>query len=342
MEIGSYFWSVEEKKRDIRFFLSGRTALDYIIRDILLHSMVDGVLLPSYCCHSMIEPFYRNHIPVRFYDIVYQNGKLTADVPEVKGNYIFFHMEYFGYDSLPEWNKSKHSQNYICVMEDRTHSWAKNHAKSCDADYFFISYRKWSGFDGIAIAAKTGGKFKAPQNNQQKEDYNCLFEKAKKQKENYIMGIQKDKSDFLKLFKNAEEQLEIDYVNYAPSIQTLQQFFNWDVLEMKKTRRANAKYLIQNLKDIPEITLLASALSPQDVPLHVPVLVSPKYREPLRAFLISKEIYCPIHWQLTNSHEGISDKARILYDRELSLICDQRYGINEMERILIYIKEFFR
>ena len=99
-EIGSDFWKAELKKNDIRFFLSGRTALEYIIRDICTDTVFDSVLLPSYCCHTMIEPFVRHGMDIRFYDVYYSQGKLCADIPEPQKREIFFLIEYFGYSKL--------------------------------------------------------------------------------------------------------------------------------------------------------------------------------------------------------------------------------------------------
>ena len=62
MEIGSEFWKYNKKyiSENEELFLSGRTALDAIIKDILSEYRIESALLPSYCCHTMIEPFIRN------------------------------------------------------------------------------------------------------------------------------------------------------------------------------------------------------------------------------------------------------------------------------------------
>lgn len=38
-------------------------------------------------------------------------------------------------------------------------------------------------------------------------------------------------------------------------------------------------------------------------PLFVPVIVEDKIRMPLRNYLISKEVYCLIHWPLSNQQK---------------------------------------
>ena len=72
-EIGSEFWTTEYYAGEERFFLSGRTALDFIIRDITAEICVNKVFLPALCCHSMIEPFLSNGLSVNFYDVCLEN-----------------------------------------------------------------------------------------------------------------------------------------------------------------------------------------------------------------------------------------------------------------------------
>ena len=73
-----------------------------------------------------------------------------------------------------------------------------------------------------------------------------------------------------------------------------------------------------------------------DVPLFVPVLVKDSLRDPLRRFLIGNQIYCPVHWPDAGTGGG-----KELYAGELSLLCDQRYGQEDMQRQINTIKEFF-
>ena len=73
MEIGSEFWLEREvqpmKERDGVYTLSGRTAIDVILQDILLKRSVKNVYMPAYCCDSMIAPFAARGIEVELYDV---------------------------------------------------------------------------------------------------------------------------------------------------------------------------------------------------------------------------------------------------------------------------------
>lgn len=71
----------------------------------------------------------------------------------------------------------------------------------------------------------------------------------------------------------------------------------------------------------------------------MPVIVENGIRDILREYLIVNGIYCPIHWPLTQMHNISADERRI-YDEELSLLCDQRYNVTDMEIQLDYINRF--
>ena len=78
-EIGSEFWLEEVKDskdnifdyikigKDQKYFAFGRTALDYILRDI---NRTNGIAyLPDYCCQSMIQPFIDNGYKIEYYKV---------------------------------------------------------------------------------------------------------------------------------------------------------------------------------------------------------------------------------------------------------------------------------
>ena len=62
----------------------------------------------------------------------------------------------------------------------------------------------------------------------------------------------------------------------------------------------------------------------------------------LRKYLIDNAIYCPIHWPKSKFHNGINQRAEMLYSQELSLVCDQRYGSEDMNRIVECIRKYYK
>ena len=327
-EIGSEFWD-EDRLGDVKYLMTGRTALEFIIRDLLVEHDIKSVLMPSYCCHTMIMPFVLHGIDVRFYDVFFDHG-MKKDIPERKENEVFYRIKYFGFDDLQGDTQSE------LDIEDETHSWMSG-IKS-NADYTFASYKKWTGISGIAIATKKHGKFiNVPLDENQV--FNELREKAFRLKKEYVITGSGNKSDFLNLFSEAEEMIENDYSGYKPSRESLECLLELDTKSIRAKRRRNAKYLIDEMKKIPQVQLIYDQIGIKDAPLFVPILAH--NRDELRRYLIQNEIYLPVHWPLSDYHKGISERARILYNQELSVICDQRYGLEDMKRIIMTMVDYY-
>ena len=96
----------------------------------------------------------------------------------------------------------------------------------------------------------------------------------------------------------------------------------------RRIRQENARVLYEGLGNRVKFMFPVENM---DCPLFVPILLP--NRNEVRAHLTKNEIYCPVHWP---KPEGCDSN---IYDLELSLICDQRYGIEDMERIVSVIKE---
>lgn len=332
-EIGSDFWNTE--KTNTEFFLSGRTAEEYIIRDILETRIIKSALLPSLCCYTMIEPFLRNNIPVNFYDVISDDG-LRAVLPEKRDNEILLYLDYFGYGRVKGLETVK---DWDVTIEDCTHSWIRKNGT--DADYSFISFRKWTGFTAIARADKKNERFVIKQDNEQSIRYEKNRKKAMELKRDFLeygVGV---KESYLTQFQCAEELLASDYIGYRPAYESLVQLLSLNENAIRKKRRWNSRVLYEGLKDIKQIKFLIAELSDLDVPLNVPVLIENGLRNKLRRYLIDHDIYCPIHWPLSELHT-ISMNAKEIYDKEISLVCDQRYNTSDMKREVRLIKSFFR
>lgn len=352
-EIGSDFCKAEHLKDDSKYFLSGRTALDYIIRDIMKSHKVKSALLPSYCCHSMIEPFRRNGIEVRFYDVFPdKESGICVCIPDAQQDEIFYDAFYFGYTDKKGYDRNKIRSQWKILIEDQTHSWLSSYKSIVEEDtqdidykihplkYSYISYRKWSGFAGIASAKKYGDIFQEECLKDINERYSRLRLKAVAMKEQYLAGKGGEKQEYLSLFHQAEELLETNYIGYRPTTEDLEKLMNLDTLFIIRRRKENAEILVNGLKKVSEIKLLFPVVKEGDVPLFVPILVEEK-RDKLRKYLIQHGVYCPIHWPISEWHKGLSVRGTVIYGQELSLICDQRYESEDMIKIVELIVDFF-
>ena len=328
-EIGSEFWDVPTcSKNDlfpesVKWFLSGRSALKSIISEIKgCHS----VALPSWCCDSMIKPFADAGYKIDFYPVFYRGGL----VQEIGLNSdVLFLMDYFGYTGM---NQDLANHKGV-VIRDLTHSIFS--ATYSDADYYFGSLRKWCG-------VWTGGyAWSQDQHDLNTKDdtdygYTSLREKAMQLKSRYIHGQGVQNKAYLQIFEKAEETL--DSIGNLPAAERdvfLAGRLNVDMI--KSTRRTNAEVLRAAFPD----WLVFPEMKETDCPMFVPVLVPKKQRDNLRRYLIEHEIYCPVHWPLSE-HQKPDSETEFLYKNELSLVCDQRYTKEDMNRIVETVYAFWK
>ena len=343
-EIGSEYW-LEQKvpeatrrvegpllpsKEDI-YVLSGRTAIDLIIQDILKTRKIRNVYIPAWCCDSMIAPFMAQGICVDFYDIRF-DGTLVCHTDCTDDTDIFYVTNYFGYENtLSVETVRRFKDQGAIVLYDRTHSFLmENDPYLTLADYSFASIRKWMGVIGGAVVAGVGECELKP----------CPYldgkEKAMRMKKAFIEGDETiDKQVFLNLYAEFGHHLAEDYQNYEMDDLSYALYKSADIAAMRCKRRENAQYLHEHLKGVKFI----GELTDNAVPLFVPVFFdNTEHRNVVRKKLIDAQIYCPIHWPKP-AQIPADFEANKIYDTELSLICDQRYNTEDMQRIVAVINE---
>lgn len=329
-EIGSEFWDVPciDQRNSIfpestQWFLSGRSALKAVIREL---GGAGSVSMPSWCCDSMIKPFAEAGFEVRFYPVYFRDGQLIQEWSYDSD--VLFLMDYFGYTGpSPDLSGFKGT-----VIRDVTHSVFAS--EPCDAEFYFGSLRKWCGvWTGGYAWAKDGRRLQPLL----KDDagYAALRRQAMLQKAEYISGIRGDKG-YLQIFIETEELLEnADALPAAD--RDVEMAEKLDTETIRSRRRANADVLRSTFAD----WTMFPKRSPNDVPMFVPVLVPDGKRNELRRYLIQREIYCPVHWPLSEYHR-LHARECFIYDNELSLVCDQRYTEDDMDRMAETIKAFWK
>jgi len=317
---------------------SGRSALKFYLKEIYLKKNEKKVfLLPSYLCHSVIQPFIELKIPFQFYKI---NKNLEIDCTYLKnlisnsvGVILFIH--YFGfpqnkiilkfYDILKKFR--------IDIVEDITHSILTNET-GIYGDYVFSSLRK-------IFPLPDGGLLKSNQENLP----NIELTKGNDDiwgkrlvgflyKDKYLRGKIKDKNLFLSLLREAEDLLDTRKIETLSMTKFSRFLLNKiDFSQIINIRRQNFNFLLEKLIGSKQVTPLYKNLREKICPLGFPVIT--EKREFLMDKLIENNIFPPIHWVLP----GLIDKLKFSESWELSnqiltIPCDQRYLIADMQYIV--------
>ena len=322
-EIGSEFWDVPIANvqnhlfpENTKWFISGRGALSFIIDDIVGTQRFHTIALPSWCCFSMIKPFVDAGLKVEFYS-PFKSTKFMTDAVLI--------MDYFGYTGGSAIDKYEG-----VVIRDVTQSLFS--VTYTDANYYFGSLRKWAGFwTGGFAWGKWNNNFPIESVD---DEYMKLRKIAMEQKKGYIERAHSSK-EYLNTFKKAEELLTYQKITTG-AVRDTTLARRLDVDFIRSRRRENAKVLLDKVRELA----IFQEIKETDCPMFVPIRVQDGKRDQLRNHLISKDIYCPVHWPVSEFNI-LDESSRIIYEEELSLVCDQRYSVLDMGRICEAIDEFF-
>ncbi len=335
-EIGSEFWFEDDlpqavSDRDGVYVLSGRTAIDLIVQDILKTRKIRNIYMPAWCCDSMLAPFVAHVIHVVFYDVVHtESTEIICHMDCMDNTDICYVTNYFGYENtMPIEMVKRCKEQGAIILYDRTHSiLMEDDPYLALADFGFASLRKWMGVIGGAVVNGVSDcQLKSC-------PYLALKEKAMGMKKAFIEGDRSiDKQSFLDLYSEFGHHLAEDYQNYEMDDVSYALYKTMDFSAMRCKRKENAQFLHDNLKGVKFI----GELTENAVPLFVPIFFeTPEQRTAVRKKLIEAQIYCPIHWPKP-ALIPVNLEANKLYNSELSLICDQRYDLADMERMVTLI-----
>lgn len=311
------------QKQQLNLFASGRGAFAAILKSFFNKNntmqILKGVLLPDYLCSSVTKVCIDNHIPYHFYHI---KENFLPDEEELL-NLIEQHsaillISYFGIinvDVIAKKIKEK-KQNICVIIDDVQNFYSSNDLSFCD--YRFNSYRKWFAVpDGAEVFCKNKNIDISLDSNsfaQYKFAGNIL--------KNFSKWV--DDKICLSLIEKGERILDSDYLCDCSEIsKSLIPLINYE--EVKQRRKDNAAFLHSELVKLG----IRHIYNSEAVPFFVPVFID--NRAEIRNEMFKNNIFTPIHWPYESGKLSGTRKNRI-YDIELSLICDQRYSIKDMEK----------
>ncbi len=343
-EIGSEFWLADreigdrylDKFKNAKYVFSGRTAIDYIVKDII-NKGIENIYLPSYLCQSIVDAVEKNNLNIIYYDVYAESGRFCADLPqEVVEKSAMFICDYFFFD------KEHYSKlldfakvSGITVIHDITHSLLSDNLDIKDDEYYFASLRKWLPVPDGAILGGTYKNLKISKTLPLA--HTEIKMQAMKKKRDYMLNNIGDKAAFIELYQQAEEIVENEYACKQISCKALDIISSINFNRVISARKNNAKTISQQLKDIGAFSVIYQE---DCCPIFVPIMFSSKeQRDNFRNYMIEQNIYLPIHWNKPDQVIA-SQKTQQTYDNILSIVIDQRYAHDDMQKIVDSAKRF--
>ena len=277
--------------KEFTFTGGGYYSLYRIIDDI---DFMDDeeILFPSYLCPTILTPFKKRNIKYKFFQV---NKNLEIDIQELKSKInrktraVFF-INFFGFPPDEQAIEYLFSlkKSGIVLIEDCVQSFFSE--INLIGDYAFNSFRKFLPLDGSVIISEH--KLNTNTINLRFSMY-FFYKGIGKflRMLNIHFPIIDTSSLFLRLFKLAEDNYyKHEYVNFD--------FWNKYILSkldinfMSECREKNFNKMLHEFKELAIINRIKENI----IPLGFPILVG--NRDEFRKVLISRKIFCPIHWKL--------------------------------------------
>ena len=256
------------------------------------------------------------------------------NLEKFKINSIFF-IDYFGFyhnQHTIEYLKKIQNQG-ITIIEDAVQMLWFN-KRNFIGDYVFNSYRKFIPIDGSIILCNKIKKYEFKKDNYY-EKVNCARIK-KTAFQNLAIG---NEGEFLDLYEEAEEEYyKREYINGMDEA-SRRMLSKIDYKFIFNRRKENYFYLHDRLVKNNNVKIIFKKdLIIDNSVLGLPILID--NRDEIRKKLRLDSIYCPVHWNILN--EKWSNKyveSRYVSKKIITLPIDQRYNINDMERLAAAIED---
>lgn len=320
------------------FFNSGRSAIEALMR-YLKKADYCKVYLPSFICDSVTEAILRAGLEVKYYKV---NTDLSIAVDElnIPQKTIFYVVQFFGQQI------SKNLINYINklkskgvpIVEDISLSLLSSDDEYVGfGDFIIGSLRKWFPIPdgGILLSKQLLPEFCLQDSANNYTLYYFIAQTLKK------LYLKSHNPSFKKVFWDYNQEgmktLFQDYTLRKMSKVSMDLYLQLNINYIRRKRIANYDNLYKMLLTIPPIKILVQR-NGMMTPMGMVILS--ERRDELFEYLISKNVYCNIHWRKNQSIEQY-EESKFLSERCLTIPCDQRYSSRHMQYIFEMFYDFY-
>ena len=303
---------------------SGRAAL-YAILMALSRKGINNILLPEYICPTVVTTVTAAGFTYRYYRI---DEEFRPDINDVAAKAddasAVLVVNYFGLQNLTETIRAIKSRipSGKIIEDDVQAFFSYISRQSPVADYSFTSLRKWFPVPDGGLARSLTDDITSPgeQNGFWDKKLSGLVLKGLRDSLGSIDKV------YLGLLREGEELIDKSLSATGSAI-TRAVIERTDFIETASIRRNNSAVILSGLADIG----LEPMIRPDSdsVPFFIPVRLDD--RDSVRRELFRHNIFCPVHWPADDVITGL---GTVMSEQELSIIIDQRYGLEDMERIL--------
>ena len=312
---------LKPKDEDCYHYASGRAALYQILKYLKEQRGITSVLLPDYLCSTILVPIKKLGLNYSFFPLndILELEQSSFDEIYKKGCAVLL-INYFGLQDLtPQIETIRSIDPLAIIIEDDVQAYYEFKASLGGVDFKYTSLRKTFAIpDGGLV--KTEYSLPVIDKPNTFGQYKAAAALMKSMREGNF-----DDSVYLDISKMGSSKID-DELEYGMSLISKRLYACLDEEYVKLRRQENAKYLVNQLSK--KGVKMLFQVNEDKVPLFLPIILN--NRDEVRKAMFQQEIFCPMHWPL----DGMPvRKGKEMYEQELSLIVDQRYGLKEMGTI---------
>jgi hypothetical protein len=306
-----------------------------------------------------LPTYYCMEVPLKLqkvYNIAWYHDLPTAPQPNFStlkpgiGDLVLS-VNLFGVRRPEPWIEWTQNHPQVVYIEDHSHDPFSPWARYSTADYAIASLHK-------TLPIPDGGIVWSPHHlplpNALEPESQGISQRlaAMCLKEAYLQGASISKDQYRMMAQAGHEALEdVSRCRVSAFTASILEFL--DIPRFRSQREANIRHLIAMSKTFsnpvsthPSNGSLWQLLFDQWESGYVPfnsvlVCATTQIRDRLRQFLIESQIYPAVHWRQTPDLSSGDPEAIDLSQRILTIPTDQRYCLNDVERIVEKIRKFF-
>jgi len=301
---------------------------------LLVHQLAPRqVWCPSYLCHTILEAVKGSVANVRFYEINYDLAISSFEwLDHVQQGDLVILINYFGFgcDSACAIQAREHG---AWVLEDASQALLSGNVGQF-SDFVLVSPRKFLGIpDGGILCSNSDIHFQGVDLESPPAEWwlRALLASVLRREFDVHGGTRQ----WFELFQKTEPNAPIGLFAMS-ELSRLLLLNGFDYSTIAQKRVDNYQCLAQKLGCIA----LFPQLPAEAIPLGFPIRTED--RDKVRQALFAHEIYPPIHWAMQGvTPEAYRDSHRLSRDI-MTLPCDQRYDVDDMDRMARRVAEALR
>lgn len=320
---------------------SGREALHLVALSIKRDKQNPKVLMPAYCCHSMMDPFIKAGWDVAFYplltDLSVDTASLQMLLYSVQPDAVLV-MNYFGSTATNEAVSciKVFSANCICI-EDFSHcTFSFPYIYNPKVDFYVSSIRKSVGVcDGAVVISHYSLNESIIHDNE--SAFVDERRESQLQKERYLFTQNaEEKKEFLSRLQAQEAVLDRFVYVHRISGFGKAQLSSINGGAIRFARITNMKHMLAvlggKIESIPGIERCLN-----NAPFSFPIIVN--NRDTIQKRLAQAGVYAPVLWPIPSKARARCSVSARMSDQMLSIPIDQRYNYDDIEDIARIVLE---